>query len=92
MTSYYVHRNVARPYLQLHFLPLPTHPLARPQGRSRAAGGGAGVQPVPPELLKKYIAYARARCAPKMTDEAAEELVNRCVCVCEGAGERGTEC
>ena len=28
-------------------------------------------------MLKKYIAYSRARCSPKLTDEAAEELVSR---------------
>ncbi|GFR47266.1 hypothetical protein Agub_g8953 [Astrephomene gubernaculifera] len=48
------------------------------QGRSRAGGaGGAGLALVPPDLLKKYVAYARAKCHPKLTDEAAEELVNR---------------
>ncbi|KXZ43177.1 hypothetical protein GPECTOR_99g812 [Gonium pectorale] len=52
------------------------HPGA--QGRSRVAGaGGASVLPVPPDLLKKYVAYARARCTPRLTDEAAEELVSR---------------
>lgn len=39
------------------------------------------------ELLKRYIAYARARITPKLTDEAADELVNRCVC--RGRGGEG---
>ncbi len=29
------------------------------------------------DVLKRYIAYSRARCSPKLTDEAAEELVRR---------------
>ncbi len=51
------------------------HPGA--QDRSRAGGSGT-LELVPPDLLKKYVAYSRARCHPKLTDEAAEELVNRC--------------
>ncbi|GLC33284.1 hypothetical protein PLESTB_000350900 [Pleodorina starrii] len=51
------------------------HPGA--QNRSRAGGAGGPLEPVSPDLLKKYIAYARAKCLPKLTDEAAEELVNR---------------
>lgn len=34
------------------------------------------VQPVDPILLRKYIAYARQKCHPKLTDEAATILVN----------------
>ncbi|GIL62005.1 hypothetical protein Vafri_16331 [Volvox africanus] len=51
------------------------HPGA--QSRSRAGSAGGGLELVSPDLLKKYIAYARAKCHPKLTDEAAEELVNR---------------
>ncbi|KAG2450350.1 hypothetical protein HYH02_004855 [Chlamydomonas schloesseri] len=42
--------------------------------RSRTAAGGDLISP---DLLKKYVAYARARCQPKLSDEAAEELVTR---------------
>ncbi len=29
---------------------------------------------IPPELLRKYVAYARRNCSPKMTDEARKEI------------------
>ncbi|MEM2932718.1 MAG: minichromosome maintenance protein MCM [Candidatus Pacearchaeota archaeon] len=32
--------------------------------------------PIPPELLKKYIAYAKQKVVPKLTDEAIEEIKN----------------
>ncbi|KAG2441090.1 hypothetical protein HXX76_003942 [Chlamydomonas incerta] len=48
------------------------HPGAAGRGRT-AAGGDL----IAPDLLKKYVAYARARCQPKLSNEAAEELVTR---------------
>ncbi|GIL91733.1 hypothetical protein Vretimale_14863 [Volvox reticuliferus] len=51
------------------------HPGA--QNRSRAGSAANSLELISPDLLKKYIAYARAKCQPKLTDEAAEELVNR---------------
>ncbi|MEM2822418.1 MAG: minichromosome maintenance protein MCM, partial [Candidatus Pacearchaeota archaeon] len=32
--------------------------------------------PIPPELLRKYIAYAKQKIVPKLTDEAEEEIKN----------------
>jgi replicative DNA helicase Mcm len=31
---------------------------------------------IPPELMKKYIAYAKKNCKPKLSNEAIEELTN----------------
>ncbi|WP_309493083.1 minichromosome maintenance protein MCM [Candidatus Hecatella orcuttiae] len=41
--------------------------------RSHRAGG-AEASPIPPELLRKYITYARSRVTPKLSQEAAEHL------------------
>ncbi|MEM5815864.1 MAG: minichromosome maintenance protein MCM, partial [Candidatus Aenigmatarchaeota archaeon] len=30
--------------------------------------------PIPPELFRKYVAYARKKCFPQLTEEAAEEI------------------
>ncbi len=37
-------------------------------------GGAAAKPPIPPELLRKYITYARSRINPRLTEEAANHL------------------
>ena len=37
-------------------------------------GGTAAKPPIPPELLRKYISYGRARIFPKLTKEAVDHL------------------
>lgn len=38
--------------------------------------GAATAPPVPSNLLREYIAYARATCQPKLTPESAQKLAN----------------
>jgi DNA helicase MCM8 len=42
--------------------------------RLRAAARRYGSDPLPPALLRKYIAYARCYCKPRLTVEAARVL------------------
>ncbi|MCC5994137.1 MAG: minichromosome maintenance protein MCM [Candidatus Aenigmarchaeota archaeon] len=42
--------------------------------QARHFGGEAAQPPIPPELFRKYVAYARKNCHPKLTPEAAEEI------------------
>jgi DNA replication licensing factor MCM4 len=44
-------------------------------GDPNALGAGTSA-PVPIELLREYIAFARATCHPKLTPEAAQKLAN----------------
>ncbi|KAG2484937.1 hypothetical protein HYH03_016323 [Edaphochlamys debaryana] len=68
------------------------HPGSTARGARGGAGAAGAAQPVPPGLLKKYIAYARARCAPKLTDEAAEELISRYQTLRRDGRERKAVC
>jgi DNA replicative helicase MCM subunit Mcm2 (Cdc46/Mcm family) len=44
-----------------------------------AGGDASSNQALPPQLLRKYIAYARAHVTPVLSDEAKEALqVGRC--------------
>lgn len=38
--------------------------------------GNAAAAPVPADVLREYIAYARATCNPKLTPESAQKLAN----------------
>jgi MoxR-like ATPase len=40
----------------------------------RHLDGKTAEPPIPPELFRKYVAYARKNCHPKLTQEAAEEI------------------
>ena len=37
-------------------------------------GRGSPEPPIPPDLLRKYIAYAKVRCKPKLSDEALARI------------------
>lgn len=46
---------------------------------------------LPLNFLKKYIAYCRSRCGPRLTSEAAEKLKNRYVLMRSGNREAEIE-
>ncbi len=46
------------------------------ENRGEVGGGGASAAPFSPDLLKKYIAYARQNLKPSLSQEALDELEN----------------
>ncbi len=44
---------------------------------------------IPIDLLKRFIAYARANCHPRLEEEAAEELQNQYVMIRDSVRQRG---
>jgi len=55
------------------------------------SAGSANAPPIPTELLRKYISYARTRISPKMTEETAKRLRDFYLKMRETSGGEGEE-
>ncbi|KAF4651702.1 minichromosome maintenance protein 5 [Perkinsus olseni] len=73
--------------------------LHKAEGRRKEGGGGAMAEeeeevtdaPIKVQDLKKYIAFARHKCSPKLTPEAANVLQNHYIQVRQGVSKERRE-
>ena len=53
-------------------------------------GKGSPEPPIPPDLLRKYIAYAKVRCKPKLSDEALARIQEYYMRIRKASAEEGS--